>query len=100
MADIQKGDILFLKTTGEPVQVLDPNYPGNPAVTQVAVRRPVATRDNGILHLVDYFQPFELETDAEKLSRTLANDYAEYNRQMKLVEMTSPKPALAAEKVN
>jgi len=94
VADYNVGDVLFLKTTGEPVQVLALDNDG------IKVRRPIATRDNGILHNTQYFNAFELETDAEKLSRTLANDYAEYNRQMKLVEMTSPKPALAAEKVN
>jgi hypothetical protein len=91
--EIKVGDLMFVKTTGEPVQVLSTDK------GCIEVRRPVATRDNGIQHKLECFNSYELETDSEKLSRSLSSDLAEYNRQMKLVELTSPKPA-KAEPVN
>lgn len=85
MPEVKVGDILFLKTTGEPVQVLrilDNGYD---------VRRPIVTKDEGIKHIAMTVFSFEVETEGEKYNRDLHNDYLNYSRQMKLVEMTQKK---------
>lgn len=59
------GEILYLKLTGELVTIIgDPNDAG-----MVAVRRPVVSHEEGIYHAIEYFNPFEMETEEAHLER-------------------------------
>lgn len=89
---IKEGDILFLKTTGEIVQVTGGDG------DNINVVRPVMTKENGIAHLDETRKSYELETAEQKNERLCEQDIQEYKRQMKLIELTQvkePKPALA-----
>lgn len=66
------GETAVLKTTGEKVIVLGTlTIPGQPAPT-VNVRRPIATKDNGLVHVDNTFFEFELETFEQQLTREFA----------------------------
>lgn len=61
---MKQGDLMFVKTTEEPVVVVHCNVVDNPAF-EVSVRRPVQSRD-GIQYVHEVFGRFELETPTEK----------------------------------
>jgi hypothetical protein len=70
------GQVMYLKTTGEPVFVLehvnrevnDKAVPGD----WVSVRRPVQTENSGIRHQVEKFRVDELETKEEQKAQFMA----------------------------
>ena len=67
------GDLAYLKTTGEKVVIIDSNATPNTVASRYDVRRPVATKDNGLIHSEDTFNDFELETFEEQLKREFAD---------------------------
>jgi hypothetical protein len=66
---IKLKEVVFLKTTAEPVFTLAFNEPSD----MVSVRRPIQSRD-GIRHEVEQFSIDELETEAEGAAR-MATSY-------------------------
>lgn len=67
-------EIAIIRTTGEPVLVLETNEGDAPYAgftgTKVKVRRPVETRE-GIIHKLDEFLEEELETESALMARKL-----------------------------
>lgn len=66
----KRGDLAFIRTTGEQVTVLTPAESLSESAV-VQVRRPVAGQ-NGIDHIVNEFFLFELESLDEQRKRFLA----------------------------
>jgi hypothetical protein len=79
---IVPGIVVFIRTTDEPVFVLDvvPQenslYPSLDA-TKAIVRRPILTKDDGIAHNTDHFFLAELETFSQRLHRVAAQNEEE-----------------------
>lgn len=65
---IKAGEVAFIKTTEEPVFVME-----IVAEDEVTVRRPVAGQD-GIRHELDLFSIAELETELEHAQRRVQRD--------------------------
>jgi hypothetical protein len=61
---IKEKDVAYVRTTGEPVMVLEILKDGT-----VEVKRPVETRDEGVIHREELFYTFELESKDERLDR-------------------------------
>jgi hypothetical protein len=71
---IKAQEVAFVKTTGEPVIVLEyplVNRSLNSTSDTVRVRRPVNGK-HGISHNVDYFESFELESLDEQRKRFIS----------------------------
>lgn len=64
------GDLAYLKTTSEKLIILGPAENNEAAYD---VRRPIATKDNGLQHSFETFYEFELEHFDEQLAREFAD---------------------------
>lgn len=64
------GDLAYLKTTSEKLIVIGPT---DAIGTGYDVRRPIATKDNGLQHGIETFFEFELEHFDEQLAREFAD---------------------------
>ena len=62
------GDVVIVKTTGEPVVILES---GTEPVVGFFVRRPVFGDKGEISHVREFFLAFELETEEERTVRFL-----------------------------
>jgi hypothetical protein len=90
---MNKGDLMYVRTTGEPVIVLSKIDSIADESPKVNVRRPVIG-DFGITHAVDQFFEFELSTEDEYLSARIQRAK---NEQASLQAIHA---SLNAEKVN
>jgi hypothetical protein len=64
------GDIAYIKTTSEKLMIIGQvEHREN----RYDVRRPIATRDNGLQHSVESFYEFELEHFDEQLAREFSD---------------------------
>ena len=96
------GDLMLVKTTEEPVIILEASPAANPSVNGISglsgirlrVRRPVSGKD-GIRHEVSEFFLEELETPIERTRRL----HADYTASQKLV-MGSKSPNVVEEAVS
>jgi hypothetical protein len=89
-----KSDLMYVRTTGEPVIVLSKIDSIADESPKVNVRRPVVSDQNGIIHVVDQFFEFELSTEDEYLSARIQRAKNEQ------VSLEAIHASLNAEKVN
>lgn len=90
--EIERGAVLYVKSSGEPVTTLGTiksDIPQGPSEIVIQVRRPVSTTD-GIEHVVCEFFPEELETYDEKIARRIHEIQTE--RQAAKLAAEEPKP--------
>lgn len=86
MSVLKAGDFAVVRTTGEPVFVLETRELGDGKIvlpgeetpedsnftTQAKVRRPISSR-NGIMHVTEFFYVEELETENASAKRRYQN---------------------------
>lgn len=79
MTEFKKFDTAYIKTTGETVTIYSD---GVNEEGLLRVKRPVMTKDGGIVHKMESIFPQELETQTERDAREQAAELAQEKRKL------------------